>query len=169
MSAKQTNTKPRVLSVDEFNSLMENATSLMAAVRTDMRMTASELRQMADDGKLTTAHIEASIKALARRLPPGNFNQWRLGDESLQQPDPKAIGRDLDLAATLLFSLSPFQGTEHLGKRVRKKSGAAWSGRVVGWYSTQLTPRGYAVESDAHPGSVQIYPEAALEFVDIER
>lgn len=60
MSAKQTNTKPRVLSVDEFNSLMENATSLMAAVRTDMRMTASELRQMADDGKLTTAHIEAS-------------------------------------------------------------------------------------------------------------
>ena len=52
-----------------------------------------------------------------------------------------------------------------LGDRVRKKSGAAWQGRIVGWYSTQLTPEGYAVESEAHPGSVQIYPVAALERV----
>jgi catechol 2,3-dioxygenase-like lactoylglutathione lyase family enzyme len=52
-----------------------------------------------------------------------------------------------------------------LGDRVRKKSGAAWQGRVVGWYSTALTPEGYAVESEAHPGSVQIYPVAALERV----
>ena len=52
-----------------------------------------------------------------------------------------------------------------LGDRVRKKSGAAWQGRVVGWYCTKLTPEGYAVESEAHPGSVQIYPVAALERV----
>ena len=52
-----------------------------------------------------------------------------------------------------------------LGDRVRKKSGAAWQGRVVGWYSTELTPEGYAVESEAHPGSVQIYPVGALEPV----
>lgn len=51
------------------------------------------------------------------------------------------------------------------GEMVRKRSGAQWQGRVVGEYSTALTPEGYAVESDAHAGSVQIYPAAALERV----
>ena len=59
----------------------------------------------------------------------------------------------------------PLRATFGLGDRVRKKSGAAWQGLVVGWYSTKLTPEGYAVESEAHPGSVQIYPVAALERV----
>jgi dihydrofolate reductase (trimethoprim resistance protein) len=52
-----------------------------------------------------------------------------------------------------------------LGDLVRKVSGSAWEGRVVGTYSTALTPEGYAVESSAHPGSVQIYPAKALEKV----
>jgi dihydrofolate reductase (trimethoprim resistance protein) len=52
-----------------------------------------------------------------------------------------------------------------IGDNVRKKTGAAWQGKVVGTYSTNLTPEGYCVESDAHPGSVQIYPAAALEGV----
>jgi dihydrofolate reductase (trimethoprim resistance protein) len=52
--------------------------------------------------------------------------------------------------------------TFQLGDRVRKKSGSAWQGRIVGWYSTTLTPEGYAVESEYHAGSVQIYPAAAL-------
>jgi dihydrofolate reductase (trimethoprim resistance protein) len=64
--------------------------------------------------------------------------------------------RQLGLPLAALFGL---------GDRVRKKSGAAWQGRVVGWYSTKLTPEGYAVESEAHPGSVQIYPVGALERV----
>jgi dihydrofolate reductase (trimethoprim resistance protein) len=59
----------------------------------------------------------------------------------------------------------PSNAKFNLGDRVRKKSGAAWQGRVVGWYSTSLTPEGYAVESESHPGSVQIYPVAALERV----
>jgi hypothetical protein len=48
------------------------------------------------------------------------------------------------------------------GDRVRKVSGSSWQGTVVGHYSTKLTPIGYAVESEREPGSVQIYPEAAL-------
>jgi len=52
------------------------------------------------------------------------------------------------------------------GTRVRKKSGSSWQGRVVGYYSTKLTPEGYAVESEREPGSVQIYPRAALELVE---
>lgn len=59
----------------------------------------------------------------------------------------------------------PLPATFALGERVRKKSGAAWQGHIVGWYSTKLTPEGYAVESEAHAGSVQIYPVAALERV----
>ena len=51
------------------------------------------------------------------------------------------------------------------GDLVRKRSGSQWQGRIVGEYSTTLTPEGYAVESDAHVGSVQIYPAAALERV----
>lgn len=52
----------------------------------------------------------------------------------------------------------------NLNDRVRKKSGSEWAGRVVGFYSTDLTPEGYAVESEAHKGSVQIYPYSALEL-----
>lgn len=52
-----------------------------------------------------------------------------------------------------------------MGDRVRKTRGSEWQGRVVGTYSTTLTPEGYAVESEAHPGSVQIYPASALEMV----
>ncbi|MFO6224834.1 DfrB family trimethoprim-resistant dihydrofolate reductase, partial [Pseudomonas aeruginosa] len=29
-----------------------------------------------------------------------------------------------------------------MGDRVRKKSGAAWQGQIVGWYCTKLTPEG---------------------------
>lgn len=50
-----------------------------------------------------------------------------------------------------------------INQRVRKVKGASWQGRVVGFYSTTLTPIGYAVESEREPGSVQIYPENALE------
>lgn len=51
------------------------------------------------------------------------------------------------------------------GTRVRKKRGSSWQGRVVGFYSTSLTPEGYAVESEREPGNVQIYPYAALEMI----
>lgn len=52
--------------------------------------------------------------------------------------------------------------TFKLGDLVTKKSGSRWTGKVVGFYSTELTPEGYAVESLAEVGSVQIYPVHAL-------
>lgn len=52
------------------------------------------------------------------------------------------------------------------GDAVKKTKGSQWHGRVVGWYSTNLTPEGYAVESATEQGSVQIYPAAALEAWD---
>lgn len=71
------------------------------------------------------------------------------------------------LLRELLRQFAQRAGGAHFsfGERVRKRSGAQWSGRVVGWYCTALTPVGYAVESDAHAGSVQIYPATALEPV----
>ena len=54
------------------------------------------------------------------------------------------------------------------GDRVRKKSGAKWQGHVCGWYSTEMTPDGYAVESEFHKNSVQIYPAGALELVSVD-
>ena len=56
--------------------------------------------------------------------------------------------------------------TFEYGHRVAKVRGSAWCGRVVGWYATELTPEGYAVESEAHGGSVQIYPASALRRVE---
>lgn len=53
-----------------------------------------------------------------------------------------------------------------LGQRVRKIRGSPWQGLIVGFYSTTLTPDGYAVESEREPGSVQIYPASALEEVE---
>jgi hypothetical protein len=58
------------------------------------------------------------------------------------------------------------QGKFRMGDMVKKSTGSEWVGRVVGWYSTALTPEGYAVESETHAGSVQIYPAKALEAVD---
>ncbi len=54
-----------------------------------------------------------------------------------------------------------------IGDHVKKRSGSEWVGHVVGWYSTKLTPEGYAVESESHKGSVQIYPASALELVTL--
>lgn len=56
-------------------------------------------------------------------------------------------------------------GCWRIGTRLRKVRGASWQGKVVGYYSTSLTEVGYAIESEREPGSVQIYPSAALEPV----
>lgn len=50
-----------------------------------------------------------------------------------------------------------------MGDDVKKKRGSSWRGRIVGFYSTATTPIGYCVESMFEPGSVQLWPEAALE------
>lgn len=55
-----------------------------------------------------------------------------------------------------------------LGTRVRKIKGSSWQGPIVGYYSTNLTPDGYCVESEREPGSVQIYPAAALKLIRAE-
>ena len=53
-----------------------------------------------------------------------------------------------------------------IGDLVRKKVNSEWRGEVVGYYSTENTPNGYSVKSLFEKGSVQVWPEAALESWD---
>ena len=50
-----------------------------------------------------------------------------------------------------------------IGQRLTKRSGASWTGLVVGFYSTTFTPIGYCIESETETSSVQLYPEKALQ------
>lgn len=59
--------------------------------------------------------------------------------------------------------LRALPGPFNIGDRVEKIKGSCRRGKVVGFYSTTLTPIGYNVESENEPGSVQIYPAWALE------
>ncbi len=81
----------------------------------------------------------------------------------------EAYNRALDDVAALnaapIAQTAP-QGKFRMGDRVKKSTGSEWVGRVVGWYSTEQTKEGYAVESSAHRNSVQIYPAKALEAVE---
>jgi hypothetical protein len=65
-------------------------------------------------------------------------------------------------------SMNNIEKSFPLGTLVRKKSGSEWVGRVVGYYSTKLTPEGICVESSSHAGSVQIYPTKAMEVVQFD-
>jgi len=70
--------------------------------------------------------------------------------------------------ASQVFATAPAvwipHGSYKLGTPVAKIKGSQWHGRVVGYYSTTLTPIGYCIESSREPGSVQLYPETALEI-----
>ena len=107
-----------------------------------------------------------------RRIPAPL--QISVGDDALlkigriilaEAPADATAWRDVSLDS-IRAALEPAElsmgGKFGLGDRVRKTKGSSWQGRVVGFYSTELTPIGYAVESEREPGSVQIYPEAAL-------
>ncbi|SFM96969.1 R67 dihydrofolate reductase [Methylobacterium pseudosasicola] len=115
---------------------------------------------------LTVYSTEHQRKRLASRVGPADEDLARVVTDAMQwaefvpgqlvpafRPDGTG-GRD--------------QTGIQLGARVRKTKGSSWQGVVVGYYATALTPRGVCVESEREPGSVQIYPIAALEPVEAE-
>ena len=57
----------------------------------------------------------------------------------------------------------PSDAKFQMGDYVAKKGRALWRGKIVGWYRTDVTKLGYAIESYFELGSVQIYPETAIE------
>lgn len=87
------------------------------------------------------------------RISPQQFAHQ---SHDLGKMDPWPHRNALDVAPAAKFKV---------GDLVTKTKGSQWKGRVVGTYSTTLTPEGYAVESSTERGSVQIYPATALELV----
>lgn len=107
-------------------------------------------------------------------------NQWRYSANPFTVEDKERLLRDFNrVVASLLKSNMERQAAEAerdalkaahpwpegpfaFGDRVEKAKGSSWHGQVCGWYTTSLTPIGYCVESEREPGSVQLYPAAAL-------
>jgi len=121
---------------------------------------------MTPEQQLTPMQIAKIIADLMRRYPESD---WERMIDCYYATDDKAIKRGIRTLVKHMWKtkskMSHFDNHTkfELGDRVRKTKGSDWRGRVVGFYSTDLNPEGYCVESDAHPGSVQIYPAAALE------
>lgn len=83
---------------------------------------------------------------------PGFVRKWlALADAALAAMQPRGEQQEWPADAAFAF-----------GALVQKKGRASWRGKIVGWYRTDITALGYAVESAFEPGSVQIYPETAL-------
>ena len=120
--------------------------------------------------------VEASIAlAQAEAAVVGDlaeFEDWLIGEDGWLIDHPEEHCNDIiEYVITLLAAQRAKvckDFTYSLGQKLRKKSGSEWSGTVVGFYSTELTPEGYAIESDKHKGTVQIYPLAALELIVCE-
>lgn len=103
--------------------------------------------------ELFNEHVHAHLHALH---PRHLMKAIELGNENfrLRQLLSEADSREKEAVPGWAFAE---------GDLVRKKSGSWWEGRVVGTYTTEQTPRGYAVQLDKPFGPVQIYPESALE------
>ena len=83
---------------------------------------------------------------------PGFVRKWlALADAAFAAMQPRGEQQEWPADAAFAF-----------GALVQKKGRASWRGKIVGWYRTDITALGYAVESAFEPGSVQIYPETAL-------
>ena len=106
------------------------------------------------------ASCDAADRALSAHIAALEAEVARLRDAAQNQ---RHRAQDAEAEVMALSS-----GRFVLGNLVRKVKGSFWHGRVVGFYSTALTPIGYAVESERELGSVQIYPEAALEMMPEE-
>jgi len=125
---------------------------------------AEQEREHAAELKARAAQTEQHPMAYAVFAANGNVVCF-----STQRDHPSLT--NLESEGKAVISLAPIaqtapQGKFRMGDLVKKSTGSEWVGRVVGWYSTGQTPEGYAVESEAHAGSVQIYPAKALEAVE---
>jgi len=105
--------------------------------------------------------LEKACEAIGRKVR--NYDQ--MGEDN-----PLRWSIEQHALTIAKYEASPFlsAGKFHLGNTVLKTRGSQWRGGIVGFYSTSLTPIGYAVESATEKGSVQIYPEAALEAWEVE-
>lgn len=123
------------------------------------------------DSQARWASVEAALTAIeaagmrvvpvepSEKMIAAAWGAWKERHKDRIGPGPGFV----EAITAALTAIEASHGPFKRGDRVRKTKGSSWHGRVVGFYSTSLTPVGYAVESEREPGSVQIYPVSALE------
>lgn len=132
---------------------------------------AEHWKYLAEQEREHAAELKARAAQTEQQPVSWQFYQdgkWWNGDDRIKdhRKNTEAAGIPVrDLYAAPIAQTAP-QGKFRMGDLVKKSTGSEWEGRVVGWYSTEQTPEGYAVESSAHRNSVQIYPVTALEAVE---
>lgn len=116
--------------------------------------------------RIVSAYLSAlappDVAGLVERLAEWRNNALVAGEADMMDVCDKSASTLTHLAAENALLREREGWKLKLGDRVTKLKGSSWTGCVVGFYSTALTPVGYAVESETETGSVQIYPEAAL-------
>jgi hypothetical protein len=127
---------------------------------------AAELKARAAQTEQATVKECLTVQPMAYAVFAANGNVVCF---STRRDHPSLVALESD--GHSVVSLAPIaqtapQGKFRIGDLVKKSTGSEWVGRVVGWYSTEQTKEGYAVESSAHRNSVQIYPVTALEAVE---
>lgn len=73
------------------------------------------------------------------------------------------MSRPTEILRSNLEYLIEGEGVFAIGDMVKKKSGSQWHGQIVGFYTTHFNTFGCCVESAFEKGSVQLYPDSALE------
>lgn len=137
-------------------------------IRPDVSLSGPELLMFAEDLKRHLAEQAVPVSEPDMVVRVRNRNGEVMTAEEVATsawfdnlPDGTVV--ELHRRAALMRGLGAgTPGKFRMGDPVRKTSGSEWAGRIVGWYMTENTPEGYAVESEAHKGSVQIYPAHAL-------
>ncbi|WP_422908963.1 hypothetical protein [Pseudomonas songnenensis] len=151
------------------------ALRIMLSSRAQQRPTAyphEAMDKLAADRYRVGAAGAGTLHGFAVRAGDGEQELYRGSKSDCEHVARKLAGAFLDGGFTAFehyaapIAQTAPQGKFRMGEPVRKISGSQWKGKVVGTYSTELTPEGYCVESSAEKGSVQIYPAKALEAVE---
>lgn len=163
LTAEQIQHISRLAEAARFSGSMKVGTYELTAL-CDLALSAADAEQRGRAAGLAEAVAECE-KIIANPKPPlWNYRTTPSPRDWFEFKGRKEAAEDISLNIRAL-SPSPdhvLVPTFHMGQRVEKVSGSSWRGKIVGTYSTELTPEGYAVESENEPGSVQIYPAKAL-------
>lgn len=95
-----------------------------------------------------------------------SIGDWKITVEALSPkedhlPDDDLVSNQNQMPTNIQ---KPTGAKWDMGDRLMKKPGGGeWHGIVCGFYSTDITPIGYCIQSEREKLSVQLYPEKALE------
>lgn len=101
------------VSGDEFRSLMENAEPLMRAVAGQLGKTTAELRQMAEEGKLTSSVFGNALlpavdqlRAKAEQIPLGISQAWQVLQNNMARDFGREFSGQADMAGRAIGTLA---------------------------------------------------------------